>query len=125
MTENNPYPSVPYQQPGQHPRPYQAGPHPPPYGYQPMYVQAPPTSGYATASLVMGILGILGGWCAFGIPCFLAVILGHVALSETKNGRKGGHGMAIAGLILGYIVAIPALLIAIFAFGGAILDSTP
>jgi hypothetical protein len=95
---------------------------PPPYGYQPVYVQTTPTSGYATASMVFGIIGLLGGWCAFGIPCLIAVVLGHMALSETKNGRKGGHGMAVAGLILGYLVVIPAIILAIMFFGAAVVD---
>jgi type II secretory pathway pseudopilin PulG len=44
-----------------------------------------------------------------------AVVLGHIALSEIKRsaGRLAGHGMAIAGLILGYIgvAFVPFILI--------------
>jgi type IV pilus assembly protein PilA len=69
------------------------------------------TSGKAIASLVLGIcvfvLGILTG-----IP---AIIFGHLAHSDIKKsgGRLQGDGMAIAGLILGYlsIVFIPFILI--------------
>jgi type II secretory pathway pseudopilin PulG len=52
-------------------------------------------------SLVLGIISIVG--CAFlaGIP---AVICGHVGLSRIKrNPSLGGNGMAIGGLVTGYI----------------------
>ena len=66
------------------------------------------TSGKAIASLVCGIINIF--------PLFIvAIILGHISLSEIKKsaGRLKGEGLAIAGLILGYlgIVAIPFILI--------------
>ena len=66
------------------------------------------TSGKAVASLVCGIINIF--------PLFIvAIILGHISLSEIKKsaGRLKGEGLAIAGLILGYlgIVAIPFILI--------------
>jgi len=31
---------------------------------------------------VFGIIGVLGGWCMFGVPCLIAVITGHAALKE-------------------------------------------
>ncbi len=65
------------------------------------------TSGLAIASLVCSIL------C---IPVNIAgIICGHLALSEIKKsaGRIGGRGLAIAGLIIGYlqIALIPFILI--------------
>ena len=70
-----------------------------------------PTSGKALASMILGI-------CSFffsvltGIP---AVILGHLAHAEIRRsaGRLQGEGMALAGLILGYVsvVFIPIVLI--------------
>ena len=66
------------------------------------------TSGKAIASLVCGIISIF--------PLFIvAIILGHISLSEIKKsaGRLKGEGLAIAGLVLGYlgVVAIPFILI--------------
>lgn len=78
-----------------------------------------PTSGLATASMVLGIIGLLVGWCTFGLPSFIAVFLGHAALKETRTGVRGGHGMAIAGLILGYIVAVPAAVVTVIFIIGA------
>jgi hypothetical protein len=31
-------------------------------------MQGAPTSGAAVASLVLGIVGVLGGWCMLGLP---------------------------------------------------------
>ncbi len=66
------------------------------------------TSGMAIASLIFGIL--------FLFPLnILAIIFGHISLSQIKKsaGRLGGKGLAIAGLVLGYlgIAAIPFILI--------------
>jgi len=65
---------------------------------------APPagerTSGVAIGSLVCGILGFFTG----GLLGIVAVILGHIGLSQIKkNPTLKGHGMALAGLILGYV----------------------
>ncbi|MEQ4721945.1 DUF4190 domain-containing protein [Nonomuraea sp. B19D2] len=70
-----------------------------------------PTSGVAVASLIFGIIGLLGSWCLFGIPSIVAIVLGHVAARKTKRGIRPGHGMAVAGLILGYVVVIPAFIV--------------
>ena len=44
-------------------------------------------------SLVLAILGIsIGG-----------VILGHISLNQIKKTHEAGHGLALAGLIIGYI----------------------
>jgi len=67
-------------------------------------------SGKATASLVCGIL-----LCLSPFSSAAAVILGHLALSEIKKsaGRLAGQGVAVAGLVLGYIglALLPFILI--------------
>jgi prepilin-type processing-associated H-X9-DG protein len=74
------------------------------------------TPGIAIASLVCGILS----WVCVGLLAAIpAVITGHMALGRIKRsaGALGGRGMAIAGLILGYIsiVATVVLLVLFFA----------
>ena len=63
---------------------------------QPVYV-APPvetkTNTLAIVSLVTSILGI-------GI---VGIITGHISLSQIKKTHEQGHGLALAGLIIGYI----------------------
>ncbi|MFI6387067.1 DUF4190 domain-containing protein [Nonomuraea sp. NPDC050547] len=77
--------------------------------------QSPPTtSGTAVGSLVCGIVGLVVSWCLFGIPSIVAIVMGHVAARQTKRGLRGGHGMAVAGLILGYVVVVPAVLVSAF-----------
>jgi hypothetical protein len=101
------------------------------YGYGPALgptvVVAPvvPASGAATASMVLGIIGALGGWCMLGVPCAIAILLGHVGLSATKDGSRSGRGMAVAGLVLGYLFVIPWAILFFVVFLGAVAGSTP
>ena len=63
----------------------------------------PPANGKAIASLVCGCVGVI--CCNIFIPSILAVIFGHIAKGEIRasGGQQGGDGMALAGLILGYV----------------------
>ena len=72
------------------------------------------TCGMAVASFVFGMLGTC---VLFFLGSILAVIFGHVALRQidTSRNRLTGRGMAIAGLILGYIVFIAIIAIGIIA----------
>jgi hypothetical protein len=66
----------------------------------PVGAAAPPTSNLAIAALVAGCVSILCSLFA-SIP---AIVLGHMGLSQIKkNPGMQGHGMALAGLILGYV----------------------
>jgi general secretion pathway protein G len=79
----------------------------------PPYSATSRTSGLAIASLVLGILSF-GFWIVTGLP---AVICGHLSLSKIKkaSGTIGGRGLAIAGLITGYIgLAVGTLIIGVF-----------
>ena len=62
----------------------------------------PKTSGLAIWSLVLGILSLICFTIFSAIP---GVICGHKALSRIKNsnGSLTGQGMAIAGLVTGYL----------------------
>jgi hypothetical protein len=86
-----------------------------PYGaaYQPPIMMAPvrPASGVSVWSLVMGLVGFFAGWCLLGIPCIIAIVLGHAGLSDTRDGVKSGRGMAVAGLALGYVTIAPAVIL--------------
>ena len=63
--------------------------------------KAPGTSGKAIASLVLGLLSIVG-MCLTGIP---GLILGIMGLNDVGKsaGRLGGKGLAIAGIVLSTI----------------------
>ena len=82
-------------------------------------VQTQETSVAAIISMIFGIGGLFFDWWFFAIPSIIAIITGHVARSNIKKsqGRLGGDGFAVAGLVLGYIVVLLYLLIALFFFG--------
>ena len=70
------------------------------------------TSGLAIASLVTGLFF----WC-WVIPGIVSIILGHLALESIENsgGAKRGRGMAIAGIVLGWVgVGIVGLLVLVW-----------
>ncbi len=82
--------------------PFPPGPPPSVKNGQPHFATTPPeTSGLAIASLVLGVLG----FCSFGLTAIPAVICGHMAFSRIGKsaGRLTGSGMAIGGLVTGYL----------------------
>lgn len=99
------YPSTP-QYPGM---PQQTGGFPP--GYQP----PAPNNGMAVASMVVSLVAIplMCVWIGFLLG-LLGVIFGHVAKRQIRDTGAGGHGMATAGLAIGYVV-VGLLLLAIGA----------
>jgi Domain of unknown function (DUF1707)/Domain of unknown function (DUF4190) len=70
------------------------------------YRASPSANGWAIASLTCGLL-----WM-WWIGSALAILFGHTALRriEASGGRQGGRGLAIAGLVLGYVGAVILLL---------------
>lgn len=85
------------QQPYEPQQPYGAPPPYPPQPYgQPPYVQRG-TNGMAIASLVLGIVWV------YWIGSVLALIFGYVARSQIRQSGQSGDGMAIAGIVLGWI----------------------
>lgn len=75
-------------------------------------VPVPFTSRWAIASLVCSILGL----CT-GIGAILGVVFGHIALSQINKSNMivQGRGLAIAGLILGYLQIAAYVLIGIIS----------
>src|SRR5215469_9674034 len=83
---------------------------------QPPYVVAarPPYDGLAITSFILGVLWF--GW----LGSIMAVILGHIALRNIRRTNASGRGLAIAGLVLGYIgVSTLALFILLGIIGAA------
>jgi hypothetical protein len=78
----------------------------------------PGTNGLAIAALVLGILWL------YWVGSILAVIFGHIALSQIRHTRQGGRGLAIAGLVLGYVgLGLLVLLIVVGIVGTATIHS--
>lgn len=103
------------------------------YGQPAGYYQPPGTNGMAIGSLVSSLVGFVLGW-AF-TPLFLGmlvgIVLGHISLSQIKKTGEQGRGLAIGGLICGYVgtgifvllmlgfLAIFGILIGLGAFAGS------
>lgn len=82
---------------------------------------ARPTSSLAVVCLVFGILG----WSLLPtIGALVAVITGHMARAEIRRsqGALDGDGMAVAGLVLGWLHLVLLVLgiAALFLFFGGI-----
>jgi len=77
------------------------------------------TNGLAVASMVLGILWI------YWLGSILAIVFGHISLSQIKksNGIQTGRGMAIAGLVLGYLGVVTMVLILGLVIVGVFLDN--
>jgi hypothetical protein len=88
---------------------------------QPQWQPPAATPGIAIASLILGIIGLLGSFCFIGIPCAIAALItGYKARSsiDASGGRVGGRGLAIAGIVLGWIgIALNALFIILIIVG--------
>jgi uncharacterized membrane protein YidH (DUF202 family) len=66
------------------------------------YAVAPsrPYNPWAIVSIAFASSTIIGTWCIGGL---VAVITGHVARSQIKRSGEQGDGLALAGLIIGYL----------------------
>lgn len=79
----------------------------------------PSTSGLAIASLVLGIFGFF----TLGLTGIVGLIMGIVALKQISqsNGRVGGNGVAVAGVVVSgcvtafMLLIMPAILFPVFA----------
>ncbi len=86
----------------------------------------PQTSGLAIASLIFGILSLIIGWIpVFGWLIFvLAIVLGFIALRKIKQDKSlTGSGLAIAGIVLGFISFVIFILFFGLIFAGSIFGS--
>ena len=92
------------------PPPYGAYPPPPgPYaGYRypgyPGYPQPQPTNSLAIVSLV----------CAF-LFAPLGIIFGHISLSQIKKTGEEGRGLAVAGLVISYLITVLTILVVVLS----------
>ncbi len=74
----------------------------------------------AVASLVLGILGVTIGLCLWFLPVMpvLAVVFGHISLGKITTGGLPGRGLAITGIVTGYVgLALSAVLLIVNLIG--------
>jgi hypothetical protein len=77
------------------------------------------TEQLAVLSLIFSVLGLFGFCCGLFLAGGVAgIVCGHIALSRIKaNPELEGHGLALTGVIIGYL-AVAGWLIWILLFGG-------
>jgi hypothetical protein len=74
------------------------------------------TNGLAIASMVLGIVWV------YWIGSILALVFGYIAKGQinASDGRQGGKGMAIAGIVLGWVgIGCLALMIIALVVGAS------
>ena len=142
LPEQQPGGAVPPPPPPPPPAPAYGAPQPPQaqppaapaYGQQaPAYGQSAPAYGQPAAAyggppakktnvlaIVSLIASIAGFVIAWGIGSIVGIICGHISLGQIKKTGEEGHGLAVAGLIVGYIglaLAILSVIIIAIVFG--------
>ena len=105
---------TPYPQAAGYPYPpYTGGPYDP---YRPL--KPPGTNGKAIAALVCSLSGLV--FC--GLPSIAGIILGILAMRETKRTGQDGFGLAVAGLAIGAVIVV--LMLVYIAFMVFIVSSS-
>lgn len=89
----------------------------PPPGHV-IYAPGPRTNGFAIASLVLGIVWI------YWVGSILALVFGYIAKRQIdrSNGAESGRGLAIAGIVLGWIGIGVLALILLLVVGAVLFD---
>jgi len=124
--------------PSPYPPPTAGYGYPPPtgYGYPPPGYGGPPgypadpydpyrtttpqgTNGKAIASLVCSVAGLM---CC-GLPAIAGIILGIIAMRETKRTGQDGNGLAIAGLVIGALAVVGYVIYFVIAMIAGIASS--
>ena len=97
----------PYQ--GAYPGSYPPPPPQPYAGFTPP--STGPRNGLGVAALVIAIIALVFCWSVFGgvILGIAAVIIGFVARGRVKRGEATNGGVAIAGIVLGFLAIIVSL----------------
>lgn len=87
--------------------------------------QKPPVSGWAVASLVCGIAGLVICCMGVGLPLGLAAVAcGWVALRRVQQGRAGGNtrGFAWAGIVCGIVALMFGVVMVAVMIGSMLKD---
>ncbi|WP_460773987.1 DUF4190 domain-containing protein [Microbacterium sp. GXF7504] len=82
-------------------------------GYTP-YPEQPKTNTLAIVSLIASLAGVIV--VAF-VGQIVGIITGHMALSQIKQRGENGRGLALAGVIIGYVSLALYIVLAIVFIG--------
>ena len=123
-----PPPPTPYGAPAEPPPPpppapqFPAAPPPPGFpgaGYETPSTPIRRTNTLAIVSLICSIAGIFTG-----ISAPVGAVLGHVARRQIRETGEEGDGMALAGIIIGWIITAIAAIAVCFVAVGIVIAAT-
>ena len=83
--------------------------------------QNKPTSGFAIAGMICGIVSLIPMGLLSIAVAIVAIVLSAIAKSDIRNNNKNGAGFATAGMVCG-IIAIALWVLLIVVIGGALLS---
>ena len=89
---------------------------PPPYGAYPpppRRIRGATVSGLSAAAADQS-LAIVSLVCAF-LFAPLGIIFGHISLSQIKKTGEEGRGLAIAGLVISYLITVLTILVVVLS----------
>lgn len=91
------------------------------------YPPRPSIPGMAIAAISTGIAGLLLTPCLSFLPVLpvLAIVLGHLSLARINRGDLPGRGLAVTGLVTGYIGVALSILLLVLIIIGTISSPTP
>jgi hypothetical protein len=61
----------------------------------------------------LAVIALIASCVGLAIP---GLVMGHIALSQIKKSGESGHGLALAAVIVGYVLTVVALLFVAFIF---------
>lgn len=83
-------------------------------------VAAAQTNSLAIVAFVLSLFGFISG-----LGFIAGIICGHISLSQIKRSHESGRGLAIAALVIGYVmVVLGIVLIALLIIALVILAAT-
>jgi hypothetical protein len=106
----SPQPYAPVDPPSPYPPPMGPGAQVPPTAFPPPYHGGIPydpyakpqtTSGQAIGALVASLVGVFT--CCCGVGSLVGIVLGIMGMNECRRSGRDGHGLALAGVIVGAV----------------------
>lgn len=91
---------------------------PPGYPMYPGYDPYRPTKPFGTNGKAVGaLIAALAGLMFCGVPSVAGLVLGVIAMRETKRTGQDGYGLALAGAIIGGVVTAGLVLMILLWIG--------
>ena len=82
--------------------------YPPPYPgyYQPHPAYPPPRPAGTNSKAIAALVTSLAGLVCCGLPAIVGLILGLVAMRETKRNGQDGYGLAVAAVVVSTLIMV-------------------